>query len=259
MKYSKLLIGLFLFTSTLLIIDILTGIFYWNRLNLSFDSSEFNNISTPIIATASFIVYSLALFLAFKQNKTILSQHLRPYYEREIDKIVSDLENEKINTELIDTHEKEYNRINYPNLLFSQLAELSRNSDYLKDIEAYEKGTKFNATYIKKRSYFPITLFLSQFMTGLFNKIKYDYIKELIEEIDKSKLLEDDKFFLKRRIKKETLTEYISFIKFEKTSSTITPPVPNLLDYKTQDNIAFKKISDSNFNEHYNWFETNLR
>lgn len=259
MKYSKLLIGLFLVIVTLLLIDILTGIFYWNRLNLLFDPSAFNNISTPIIGTVSFVVYSLALFLAFKQNKTILSQHLRPYYEREINRTIAELEKEKINSELINRDEKEYNGINYPNLIFNQLIVLTKNSDYIKDIRDYDRGIEFKVKYIEERSYYPIVVFLSEYTVGLYNKFKYDYLKELIEEIEEAKLLDEDKIILKKRIKKEILSYYMSFISLEQESSIPIPPIPNIFDFTNQNKIEFRKISDSNFKDHYEWFKNNLK
>jgi hypothetical protein len=259
MKYSKILIGLFLIIITLLLIDIFTGIFYWNRLNLLFDSSEFNNITTPIISVVSFIVYSLALFLAFKQNKTILSQHLRPYYEREINRTINELEKEKIDTEIINTDGKEYNGINYPNLISDQLIVLTKNSDYLKDITDFDNGIEFKTEYLKERSYYPIIVFLSQYTIGLYNKFRYDYLKELIEEIDEAKLLNEDKIILKKRIKKEILSYYMSFVDFEQTSIIETPPIPNIYDFSNRNKIEFKKISDSNFKDHYEWFKEKLK
>lgn len=259
MKYSKILIGLFIIIILLLLIDILTGIFYWNRINLLFDSSEFNNISTPIIGIVSFIVYSLALFLAFNQNKTILSQHLRPYYEREINRTISELEKEKIDTVLIETDGKEYNGINYPNLISNQLIILSKNTDYLKDLTDYENGIELKTEYLKERSYYPIIVFLSQYTVGLYNRFRYDYLKELIVEINEAKLLNEDKRILKKRIKKEILSYYISFVDFEQTSLIETPPIPNIYDFSNRNKIEFKKISDSNFKDHYEWFKNKLK
>jgi len=258
MKYSKILIGLFIIIIVLLLIDIFTGIFYWNRTNLLFDSSEFNNVSTPIIGIISFIVYSLALFLAFSQNKTILSQHLRPYYEREINRTINELEKEKIDTVLIETDGKEYNGINYPNLISNQLMILSKNTDYLKDLTDYENETKFKTEYLKKRSYYPIIVFLYQYTIGLYNKFRYDSLKELIIEINEAKLLNEDKRILKKRIKKEILLDYISFVDFEQTSLIETPPIPNIYNFPNRNKIEFKKISDSNFKDHYEWFKDKL-
>ncbi|MFT7071549.1 hypothetical protein [Patiriisocius sp. Uisw_017] len=263
MKYSKILIGLFLIIATLLLIDIFTGIFYWNRLNLLFDSSIFNNITTAIIGVVSFMIYSLALFLAlflaFKQNKTILSQHLRPYYEREINRTINELEKEKIDTILINTKGKEYNGINYPNLISDQLMALTKNTDYLKDITDYDAGIEFKTAYIKERSYYPIVAFLSEYTIGLNNKFRYDYLKEMIEEIDEAKLLNKDKIMLKKRIKKEILSYYISFINFEQTAAIETPPIPNIYDFSNRNKIEFKKISDSYFKDHYDWFKEKLK
>ena len=111
---------------------------------------------------------------------------------------------------------------------------------------------------IKDRSYYPIVVFLSQYTIGLYNKFKYDYLKELIQEIDDAKLLEEDKNILKKRIKKEILSYYLSFIEFEQNSSIEMPPIPYIINYPMKEDIEFKRISESNFKQHYDWFVKTL-
>ena len=63
----------------LLLIDILIGTWYRNRLELSFSSSEFNNILTPLSSFFAVVIYSVALFTTIRQNKLINSFKIYEY------------------------------------------------------------------------------------------------------------------------------------------------------------------------------------
>ena len=84
----------------LLLVDLFTGIWYWNRLNLKFDLANYNYVVSPTFAIFATIIYGLALFNAIKQNRIILSQsieqnriilsqNIKPHYEREIENLIS--------------------------------------------------------------------------------------------------------------------------------------------------------------------------
>jgi len=82
------LIALIFILIILISIDLSTGIWYWNKLNLKFDSNEFNNIATPILTMIATPIYALALYTTIRQNKITLSQNLKPFYEKEIDNLI---------------------------------------------------------------------------------------------------------------------------------------------------------------------------
>ena len=85
MKYARIIIGLLIVLIILVTIDLTTGIWFWNKKNLMLEPSNFNNILTPIISFCAFIVYSLALITTIRQNKIILSQNIKPFFEKQID------------------------------------------------------------------------------------------------------------------------------------------------------------------------------
>jgi len=64
--------------------DLLSGIWYWNRLNLKFDSGEFNNILTPLLTLIATPIYAFALYTTIKQNKIAHRQNLKPFYEKKL-------------------------------------------------------------------------------------------------------------------------------------------------------------------------------
>ena len=86
LKYI-IIIGLLILIIVLLGVDIFTGIWYWNRSNLIFDSENFNNIFTPILAFIAIITYSIALFTSIKQNRILHNQNIKPYYLKAIKKL----------------------------------------------------------------------------------------------------------------------------------------------------------------------------
>jgi ABC-type uncharacterized transport system permease subunit len=84
MKYARIIFGLLIVLIILVTIDLTTGIWFWNRKNLMFEPSNFNNTLTPIISFCAFIVYTIALFTTIRQNKIILSQNIKPFFEKQI-------------------------------------------------------------------------------------------------------------------------------------------------------------------------------
>ncbi|MGW8123820.1 hypothetical protein ACV07N_14275 [Roseivirga echinicomitans] len=248
LKLTQILISALI---VLVAIDIITGIFFWNREYLFFDSTLFNNITTPIISILSLIIYSAALLFTIKQNKIIFSQHMRPYFEKQINRIQFEYETEKIDTSFITT-DKEYNGINYPNLIAQQLLELTKSNDYNLDLVEFKKGNYLQKKHYESRDYFGIVMFLSQFLGGVYTSFKYDRIRELVAEIEASKMLDEDKLMLKKTIKKDLVINYVSLIKSEDSWQEISPPFPILFN-PNSDKIEFKNISETNFRNSYDW------
>ena len=86
-KGKNLVLLLLAIIIVLLLVDIGTGIWYYNRPHLSFSPSNFNNIATPIIGIISIGIYSLALFISAKQTLIIQSQNLKPHFERDFERL----------------------------------------------------------------------------------------------------------------------------------------------------------------------------
>ncbi len=242
----------------LLLTDLITGVWYWNRLNLKFNSANFNNIITPTFTIIATLIYGFALFNTMNQNKIILSQSLKPHYEKEIENLVIKSREIKIEGELTNNDESiKINALNYIEAINNSIIKLSKNKEYLEDYAKYENNEILNIDYLKSRNYFVNLLFLSQFTIGM-NSISffYDDIKILIQEINQSNLISEDKELLKKNIKRNLLSEYMAFIDFLDKHPLIVPPIP-LLNYYNE-NIEFKLISKTKFREYFDWFKNEL-
>lgn len=253
---KKTIIILLITAISLLIIDLLTGFWYENKLNLLFSSNEFNNISTPIISFFAFIVYALALYMTIKQNKIILSQNIKPHYENEIEEYKIKAKGISIkNTFILDSIE--YNGFEYIDAINDSLIQLTKDNDYNEDYEKNKKGEIQNKNYFKTRTYYDTLLFLSQFAIGL-NPINLFHLelKTLIEEINTSKLINEDKSLLKKRIKRLFLDKYLTMMSLTQIYDFLKIPIPIL--YSTNKEIEFKTIAETEFGKHYEWFKNEI-
>ncbi|PIF34318.1 hypothetical protein CLU81_4957 [Flavobacterium sp. 9] len=257
MKLKQLiyiLIALVLFVIILLTIDILTGFWYWNRYNLIFDSYEFNNLVTPSLTIIATIIYAYALFLSLKQNKIVLSQNIKPHYERETENLINDARNIKIENKTIHS-DQDINVTNYIQFINESILNLAKNKEFLEDYQNYNKGEKITSEYIMNRDYICDLMFLSGFT--MLNKVSffYDKLKGFIEEINHSKLISEDKELIKKRLTGSLLSDYISFIEFEDNYGNIIPPVPLLFADLNKSEVKFEHISKTDFRKHYEYFK----
>jgi len=253
---KKIIIILLILFSTLLIIDLASGIWYWNRLNLLFDSTEFNNILTPTISFFAFIIYGLALFMTIKQNKIILSQNIKPHYENEIERYLLKAKQISIKNHF-DPESKTVNGFDYVDLIQDKLLSLTKNKDYNEDLKKYKQGISMNKEYFKKRSYFVTLTFLTDFTIG-FNPINFLYLdlERFITEINLSKLIEEDKILIKKKIRNLFLDKYMTIINMTKTYDFYKVLIP--IYYNTDGKVEFKNIAETEFGKHYDWFKKEL-
>ena len=242
---------------TLLCIDIFAGIWYWNRNNLIFNSTKFNNIVTPFLTIVSVIIYAWALFTTTKQNKIILSQNIKPFYEREIEKLYKKAKKTKIKGKILE--QKEINLINYTKHIRYTFITLKNNKEFQEDYDMSFSDSNFDDNHFDERSYILELLFLTQFTSKL-NQVNFFYsdLKSFIEEINNSKLIPEDKFLLKKQIERTFLLEYMRLVRILKSGSLL-PPIPMFLDYPRKEKIDFKSLGETDFAEHYDYFEQQFK
>lgn len=246
----------------LLLTDIIIRIWFASDLNLVFNSTAFNNLTTPIVSIISIGIYSLTLLYVIKQNQVIQSQNLRPYFDREIDRLIKTIKKTKFKTSLKFTSEdktefiESYNGFNYTQLIYKVFDECRRDEQFIQDYERSKHSNQFELQYIHGRSYADKTIFLSDMSGGLHNRFKYDSIKDLIIEITSSKLIDEEQVQLKRRIKREILQNYLSILRFN--SYGLTPFVPDIFVKDKTLYYRFAKLGDTAFAADYEWFKNNL-
>lgn len=250
--YVLIVLGVLI--TLLLTIDILTGIWYWNQYNLIFDSSEFNNLLTPSLTVIATIIYATALFLSLKQNRIVLNQNIKPHYEREIENLINDAHNIKIESKTIH-NDQNINVTNYIQFINESILSLARNEEFLEDYKDYIEGKIITTKHIMDRDYVYEIMFLSGFTILNKTSFFYDRLKDFIEEINHSKLILEDKDLIKKRIKGSLLSDYISFIEFEDKHENIIPPIPLLYDDISKTDLRFAPISKTDFRKHYEYFK----
>ena len=259
MKLTKKIFQILLIiTIILILIDIVIRCFFGFNFQLLFESSNFNNVVTPIATCIAVYIYAMALLNSFKQNKILLSQTIKPYFEKEIDRLINEYDEITIPTFLIENKimkDKIINVRNYINFINYICIELSKNEDFKSDFNDFKKGILYKKNHFEKRSYYSEVLFLNQFVLEIGDiPFFYDKIKILIEEINVSKLIEEDKILIKNSIKRTFLAEYLSFIQFlDSRPPFFMPPIPYLFN-SSNINIEFKNFNHTPFRNHYDLF-----
>jgi hypothetical protein len=265
MTLKQLIIFLLCLAIILLAADIFTGIWYWNRLNLQFDADNYNQIITPTAAIIGIVIYSWALFTSIRQNKIIegqnkiiASQNIKPFIEKEIDDLKTEAAAINFDSDIVHKG-KIVNGLNYIRSIGETFSILTKSKDYNSDLREFEKNGKiFDKEYFENRDYFSEGIYLVQFCIGAPPSLRflYDKLKDLIIEIEKSKLIDEDKIYLKRKIKKIFLAEYIALISFMDIYPYIDPPVPMVFQYPNYS--GFIQLNKSDFRKGYEWFVNHL-
>lgn len=256
MKLQNYILASLIILIVLVLIDISVGIWYWNRLNLIFNSTEFNNILTPLLTISAVIIYAWALNTTRNQNKIILSQSIKPFYEKEIQKYVDKAKVIKIESNL--SRDENINGLNYIEHISDTLLSMTQNEDFINDYNISKSKSDFVYTkdYFEKRSYFGELKFIYIFALNI-NPISFLYgdLKSLIEEINNSKLIQEDKLLLKNQIHRTFLSEYMELIR-QMDKNRFYPPIPLIYNSIFSNEIKFELLSQTSFREHFTYFET---
>jgi hypothetical protein len=262
MKIKRVIVTLLLIVIVLISIDIISGIWFWNKYNLIFSSENFNNITTPILTFVAIVIYGLALFTSINQNRIIYDQSIQPHYLEEIKKLKKKAKKQNLDNLGVIKGEK-VNLLNFTTHLFSTITNLTKNVEFLQDYNDYENGIEHGFLYFKEREYFKLLMFIYEFTIGFDIKFNFIDIKKLVQEINSSKLLENNKQILRKKIKKELcIEEYLAFIEFfDKNSGHIAPLLPMVFERFNIENdkkIIYKPITDTSLREPYDWYKKNF-
>lgn len=250
--FKILLIGFILILCT----DIIVHIWFAKDFDLLFDSAIFNNVVTPVFTIVSVVIYSFALFITIAQNKIILSQNIKPFFEKEIEKLL--IKGKEIDIESILFENEKINALNYTQYINKTFLLLSKNKEYIEDYNRLSKLCTENTEYFKNRSYIKEILFLNDFAIGI-GPIYFFYndIIELIGEINSSKLIDEDKELLKKQIKRTFLLEYIALNNIQNKHNHLMLPIP-LIFNSWQKDIEYKQLAETRFSQHLKFFNEEL-
>jgi hypothetical protein len=251
MKTKNLILFAIVLLIVLVLIDLLTGIFYWNRLYLVFDSGNFNNIVTPVVSILALVTYAGTLFHLINQNQIALSQSLKPFYEKELDELLKKASmisveayngNETINYSV-------YNFIEGIKLSFSKLQNFD---SFKRDTKQSESGYKFNVEDIETRNYFKFLDTLHQFSnTKNSVLLLLSEVVNLFKDVSNSKLIEEDKALFQEKLLKIFLSDYLNFIESMKKDTNNKYPICPFIYDDGDERIEFKKLYSTQFGKAY--------
>lgn len=224
------------------------GIYYFSH-----NDESFNNIATPFVALLSLVVYSIALFHSFRQNRIILSQGIKPDFDKQIDKLVKTAKkirfvNKNENLYL----DEEINALNFLDYIEKSLLTLVHNKEYMElyNKESYIENKKMYDAINSNSNYRHHLMFLYDFIIHNEEIYQlYSKIKPLIIHINNSKMIEEDKLLLKNRIKYElNIDKYIQ-INQEKSFPKI---------YMGEDIGRTQALKETYFGEFLDFFKKEL-
>ena len=234
--------------------NIYSGIWLWNKEDIFFDSSIFNNILTPLFSGLAVLVYGITLLVLKKQNNILHSQNIKHFFEKDLEELISEAKLPLFKNEYID-NPKEYNLINYVDSITEEIIRLSKDSNFISDYKEFVNKKPITRDYILKASYYDSIFYLSNFMNG-FNHVDSFYNKVLgfIKEVNDSKLIPDDKKMIKRKVSNKLIEHYMSFIDFHTNTTVQVPLIPNLYNLNHKD-IEYVNILETQISKRYDDFK----
>ncbi len=176
-------------------VDIFVRIFYCLQINLKFDSTEFNNIASPIISFFGFIGVIVTIILGFDQFRHLQSSNYFDYYRSAINNFLTEENNDNLSTiELLD----------FTLYCDDKYDELKIFSEYFTDLKNFKKGIKVSS---KGKKYDKILGNVRYFRTKLHILLRRYSL--MIDEISQHKQLnKTHKELLLKEFFENQITEY---------------------------------------------------
>jgi len=234
----------------LLLVDIAVHVWFGNRYHLKFDDATFNNVVTPIVSVITAIAFVYISFnqnkLVLRQNKIIISQGLKPYYEQLVKKLIAKFKKTEFKYSTDD--DMKYNGINWTDILQRTLHETFITNDYEEDLKDYQLGNRKPFSYYRSRSYFSS---LNSVDTILYKmEERYKGLRTLEYQITNSNLIGEDIEQLNRKIHFGVLEEFFKYYAKEKARADVANfsdedgrIIPILFDgVKLKNEVTFKNI-----------------
>lgn len=242
-----------IFVITLLLIliglvsaDLLTGIFYWNRANLSFDPSTFNNLLSPIASICASIIYGITLFFIIKQTKIFRSQSIKPHFENEIQLLQKKYESIEMYS-----YRNGKAQILKPNEIIYELSNSIKlvmlNSDFSELQEKLSKNFNYKNTDIEDSSYYEEIFLLLSLLKESNSYENFNYqVHLLIDEVRLSTMTNEDKTFIIRKTINIFFKSDLNLLNeiIRNNQSHIILPILHSSD---DDNVASIILSESSF------------
>lgn len=249
--------NLLLLVAFLLIANLATWYWFIIGMHLIFSSEIFDHIVSPLSGILGFIAIAYAIFVSAHQNRIAQSQNLRPYFDREIDKIEERISKKVFKPGITSPSAREYTGFTYEKYLNDLIMECVRDLHFAEDHKTSEQKNSFTWEYLLTRTYGDKVLLIGEFTHGLGNRFEYDTLIDLIKEIKESKLIEDEQAQLIRRIKKEIIGDYLSMIRWFR--NPIVPTIPIMNIETIPPTYIFTRLGNTSLADHYELFEKEVK
>jgi hypothetical protein len=226
--------------------DLITGIFYWNREYLSFDTSTFNNLFSPVASICASIIYGATLYFIIKQTKIFRSQSIKPHFENEIQVL-----KEKYDKIELFAYSNGKAQLLKPNSIIDEVSNsinlLMLNLDFLNLQSAIKSKIKVSATQIEDGSFFN-DLYLLLGLTKPSNNYElfYNKVFAFVNEVELSTMTIEDKTFIVRKVISAFFTADLFLLNNFTNRLQIDLIIP-LLYTGDDDSVGFAKFSDTTF------------
>ncbi len=240
------LIALIFVLIILATLDLVTGIFYWNRTYLSFDPATFNNLFSPLASVCASTIYGITLYYIVKQTKIFRSQSIKPHFENEIQILKGKFEGIEMFT-----YSSGNAKVLAPSSIIVELSNsfnlLMLNPDFISIQEKFKNGEAVSDNQIEDSSFFS-ELYLLLGLTKFPNNYElfYDSIFNFINEVILSTMTKDDKIFIIRKVINTFFSEDLLLLN-NILSKRLTEIVIPILYANVEENISTIKLSDTNF------------
>lgn len=217
--------------------------------HLTFDSTNFNNIITPI---ATIISVGLFVWISIRQDRWVRRQNNKSHIEKSFNDTIEVLKKYLFKTPTENAQLNALTGLNFMNQVRVSVSGIRYNGSYLSDLEESKAGTERPLSYYEGRDYFEHVLILNK-LSKLFI---LEPVSTLIWEISKIDLDETDRAYFKKRIYNEMVSDYCLF--FETYDGDLSKPNLFIPDIKAKNtmSVPFVDFYSSAFKYYYNEFKT---
>lgn len=200
-------------------------------------------VSTPIISLVAVIIYARALKNSTNQNKVLLSQNLKPNFEKEIEFLLKE-GNKKGIVQKTDFSEE---KITYKvSNTFQGLYQYVRNLTNCEEFQMDRKDKIFlNEKLINSKNYSKDLFSIRHIIYKNSSYARYfKNIELFLEKVENSRLIEEDKYAVKNSLRRLILEDSINFYNgyYNQTRiAEMTIPAYNIDNTKTE----WRKLKES--------------
>ena len=238
MSSKQIIIILLILIFLGVICDISIRSFYCSSIHLSFDSQEFNNIASPIIAFLGFIGVIITVLLTLKQIKNQQGSTYVNYYREYINKIAKDT---PATNDAFSFSTAELLKFTFYSI--DKFEELQKYPEYFSDLEKFKNGENI----VSSNKPYDIILGNVRLFAATISILLKQYIS-LIREIEDHEYLDKtQKLLLLKDLFDSQVTEYY-------ISCKMLDELPDLIEVRDKFYIGFAQLKKENllfYNEQF--------